>query len=78
LRVAPRGTGSADPGVPSSAAAWQALTRNDVEAAYTLLVDNHPAALPEVHDAGFTSALRAAHAKALARAATVSSFEGLR
>jgi hypothetical protein len=75
LQAAP---GSADPGVPSSATAWQALTRNDVEAAYTLLIENHPAALPEVHDAAFTSALRAAHAKALARAATVSSFEGYR
>lgn len=69
---------SADPGSASSAAAWQTLTRNDIEAAHTLLVDNHPAALPEVHDTAFTSALRAAYAKALARAATVSSFEGYR
>ena len=56
--------------------AWQTLTRIDVEAAYDLLKDNHPAALPEVGDTQFTQALAAAHAKALARVPAVASYEG--
>jgi len=56
--------------------AWRVLTRTDVEAAYALLEENHPAAVPEVGDTAFTSGLAAAHAKALARAAEVTGFPG--
>jgi hypothetical protein len=68
------GVAHADP----SADAWQALTRNDIEAAYALVNDNHPATLPEAHDTAFVATLRAAHDKAIAHAAAVSSFEGYR
>ena len=61
-----------------SAAAWQTLARNDIEAAYALITDNDPAVLPEVHDTAFVATLRAAHDKALAHVAAVSSFEGYR
>jgi hypothetical protein len=58
------------------AAAWQSLTRIDAEAAYELLANNHPAALPQVDDKEFTTALAAAHTRALARAETVTSYDG--
>lgn len=61
---------------PSSAVEeWRSLTRMDVEAAYALLEENHPGALPEVGDMEFLSALAAGHAKALARATTVTNLE---
>ena len=56
--------------------AWQSLTRIDAEAAYELLENNHPAALPEVGDKEFTTALAAAHARTLARAKTITSYDG--
>ncbi|GAA0718657.1 S41 family peptidase [Dokdonella soli] len=55
---------------------WRALTRTDVEAAFALLRDNHPGATREVGDRIFTAALAAGHAKALARAAAVTNYEG--
>lgn len=61
-----------------SADAWQALTRNDLEAAYALINENHPATVPEAHDTAFVATLRAAHERAIAHAAAVSSFEGYR
>jgi hypothetical protein len=63
-------------GPRSVAEHWQALTRIDVEAAYTLLEENHPGAVPEVNDKLFTSALATAHATALTRAARVKGYEG--
>jgi hypothetical protein len=63
-------------GGPDAAAPWRALTRMDVDAAYRLLKDNHPAADPEVGDSTFTAALETAHAKALRRASTVMNIEG--
>ena len=70
--------GVANSGSTSSSATdeWQALTRMDVEAAYALLEENHPGALPEVGDTGFLAALASGHAKALARSTTVTNFEG--
>jgi len=59
-----------------AASPWQALTRADVEAGYSLLAANHPAATPEAGDSAFIAALAAAHAKALERAASVDSYEG--
>lgn len=55
---------------------WRAAAQADVEAAYALIVENHPGALPEIGDTAFRAALNAAHATALARAASVSSLEG--
>jgi hypothetical protein len=59
-----------------SAGAWQSLTRLDVEAAYTFLRENHPAALPEVGDGSFVLALAAARSKALSRIDSVSNLSG--
>jgi len=58
------------------AALWRQMAVMDVEAAYALVRDNHPAALPEVGDDAFRAALDAAAAKARARAEQVTSFEG--
>lgn len=60
----------------SAAALWRDLTALDVRAAYSLLMENHPAAAPEANDPGFVAALEAARARALTRAAQVSSHEG--
>jgi len=57
-------------------AAWQALTRADVDAAYRLLKDNHPAAAPEANDPAFVTALDRAHRQALLRADTVRTMDG--
>lgn len=63
---------------PSRAAAdgWAQLTRADVEAAYRLLLDNHPGAAPEVGDRTFVARLDEAHRTALARSERVTSFSG--
>src|SRR5580658_8807414 len=61
---------------PDTNAAWQTLARIDVDAAYRLLKDNHPAATVEAGDAAFVASLEAAHAKALRRAAMVTNIEG--
>ena len=64
-------------GTPKSPAqAWQALTRIDVQAAYRLLEDNHPGALPQTGDTAFRTALRSAHVLALKRAAVVRGYPG--
>lgn len=65
------------PGHPTDAVAlWRELTKLDVEAAYSLLKDDHPAAAPEAGDSRFVAALEAAHARALSRAAQAGSHEG--
>ena len=71
-------TGSSQTASPTEQAAehWKDLTTIDVEAAYGLLRDNHPAAAPETDDPTFKSALATAHASALARAVKVTSYEG--
>jgi len=66
---------AADPAA-ESAQAWRTLTRNDVEAHYRLLKENHPGAAAEAQDPGFVATLEAAHAQALARAATVDGVFG--
>lgn len=55
---------------------WQNLTRNDVEAAYRLLHDDHPGAAPEAGDPGFVSRLERAHTKALERLSQVTNLDG--
>ena len=61
---------------PDAARLWQRLTALDVDAAHALLRDDHPAAVPAVSDSGFIDALQDGYARALERAAQVSSFEG--
>jgi len=56
---------------------WPALARNDVEAAYHLLKENHPAAAPETGDKAFVARLEAAHTVALDRARQVNGTPGL-
>lgn len=58
------------------AGAWQSLTQVDVDAAYRLLRDNHPASTPEAHDPMFVARLDHAHTQALARISSVNSMEG--
>ena len=55
---------------------WGPIATQDVEAAYRLLLDNHPGAAPELHDLQFQERLKNAHALALKRARTVSSYQG--
>lgn len=55
---------------------WSGVTIGDVDAAYRLLRDNHPGAAPELHDLAFQRRLNDAHALALKRARTVSSYQG--
>jgi hypothetical protein len=60
----------------SAAIHWQALTKIDVEAAYELLKDNHPAAVPQVGDRAFQAALAEAHEKAFRHASMVTNYQG--
>jgi hypothetical protein len=55
---------------------WSPIATQDVEAAYRLLRDNHPGAAPELNDLAFQLRLKNAHALALQRARTVSSYLG--
>jgi hypothetical protein len=55
---------------------WHTLTRIDVEAAYDLLIENHPGALPQVGDTAFRATLTMAHEHALSRAADVTGYAG--
>lgn len=66
-------------GAPPDDAAthWRALARLDVEAAYRLLKENHPAAVAETGDRAFVAQLEAAHRRALTRAAQVRDVDGL-
>jgi hypothetical protein len=57
-------------------ARWGEITRTDVEAAYKLLRDNHPAGAAELHDIAFQERLDSARALALERARTVESYQG--
>jgi len=69
-----RSAGSSDQSIAD--AAWQALTRADVDAAYRLLKDNHPATTREANDPAFVTALDRAHRQALLRADTVRTMDG--
>jgi len=55
---------------------WKPTAIEDLNAAYRLLHDNHPGAAAELHDADFVRDLAVARARALARAKTVSSYQG--
>jgi hypothetical protein len=55
---------------------WRSIAAADVDAAYQLLRDNHPGAAAELHDTIFVKQLHEAHARALMRARTVSSYPG--
>lgn len=74
--LAPFASRAVAEGSPATAAAWQALTRIDVQAAYRLLEDNHPGALPQTGDAVFRAALKSARALALKRATEVRGYPG--
>jgi hypothetical protein len=63
-------------GATSAADQWRALTRIDAEAAYNLLNENHPGALPQVGDATFRATLTMAYEHALSRAADVTGYGG--
>lgn len=55
---------------------WRALALIDVDAAYRLLLADHPGASPEAGDAAFRARLEAAHVSAVRRASAVRSPEG--
>jgi len=55
---------------------WKRIAVEDVNAAYQLLEDNHPGAAAEMHDTTFVRHLKEAHARALARAGRVDSYQG--
>ena len=61
---------------PEAAGHWRALTELDLEAAYALVNDNHPAAAPELGDSEFRAKLAEAIAAARSRAAKVDSYGG--
>ncbi|HEY3813912.1 MAG TPA: S41 family peptidase [Caulobacteraceae bacterium] len=66
-----------DPGAaPEMAAFWRTWTQRDVDAAFTLVHDNHPGATVEVGDVEFQKALKDGYALAKQRAATVSTYDG--
>ena len=68
---------AADP-VPDrhSAGFFRAAAREDVEAAWQLLRDNHPGTVPELGDSAFRDTLQASITMARARVDQVSSLEG--
>jgi len=61
---------------PAVQALWREVTAGDVEAAYHVLLDNHPAALREAGDPAFLTTLERAHREALARAGSATTFGG--
>lgn len=67
---------AAAPASPEAAAHWRALTEMDLEAAYALVRDNHPAAVAEVGDDAFRAALDRAIATGRERTARVDSYAG--
>lgn len=76
--IAALGTPANAAEAPAALAAkhWQALTRGDVEAAYRLLADNHPGAVPALDDSHFRTQLSAGYRTALGRAAQVRGYDG--
>src|SRR5574338_113027 len=58
------------------AAHWAALTRLDVQSAYQMLSEDHPAMSREAPDAAFQARLDQGLAVALERAGHVESYEG--
>ena len=73
----PGTAGAADPAPDArSANFFQEAAHEDVEAAWALLRDNHPGAVPELGDTEFRDKLQAAIATARARLPKVDSLEG--
>jgi hypothetical protein len=69
--------GSATPlAAQDIAAQWRELTRSDVEAAYNLLIEDHPALSTTINDAAFRARLDSGRALALERAGQVRTIEG--
>lgn len=56
--------------------AWRQMAEADLEAAYLLLRDNHPAAVPSLGDVQFRENLEHEHDIARQRAATIGSYQG--
>jgi Peptidase family S41 len=67
---------NAQPPASDTVDMWRTLTKRDVEAAFVLVNDNHPGALPEIGDGAFREALVQAHALARLRAEKVTGYEG--
>ncbi|MEZ5958217.1 MAG: S41 family peptidase [Hyphomonadaceae bacterium] len=59
-----------------TAAQWREITRVDVEAAYQLLMEDHPALSRTINDTAFRSRLEAGRTLALQRADQVQTIEG--
>lgn len=67
---------AASPAVAESPAEWAALTERDVEAAYRLLNEDHPALSAEIDDRAFRARIDAARTLALSRAKQVTADGG--
>jgi hypothetical protein len=61
---------------PAPTEFWRHSAEIDVEAAYRMLLADHPGATPEVGDSVFRAALGQSHAVAAARAEQVDSYQG--
>lgn len=61
---------------PAPTEFWRHSAEMDVEAAYRMLLTDHPGAAPEVGDNTFRATLEQSHAVAAARAQQVDSYEG--
>lgn len=57
---------------------WSDMAKEDIQAAHTLLSDNHPAALPEFGDTDFVTTLSQAKKEAFALADEVQTYQGYR
>jgi hypothetical protein len=68
--------GGAAAAEPDTAPHWRTLAQVDVEAAYKLLLEDHPGAATEVGDEAFQRQLASAYAAAKGRAAKVDSYDG--
>lgn len=60
----------------NTAAQWREITRADIEAAYQLLMEDHPALSQTINDTAFRSRLEAGRTLALQRAEQVQTIEG--
>lgn len=61
---------------PESADAWRRLAQADLDAAHTLILENHPGAVPELGDEAFRRRLSEGYARARDRIAAVDSYVG--
>lgn len=68
--------GAAQAQTPESADAWRRLARADLDAAQTLILENHPGAVPELGDEVFRRRLTEGYERARDRIAAVDSYVG--